>query len=89
MRYYKKRRSFHFEAVWMRDERCEGVVHDAWGIQISNTPTKRLINKIKACRIRLQSWNRHSFGNTSRFLVQKGKLLVQAEAISMVGQNHT
>ena len=30
VRFYKKSRPFHFEAVLLKDERCEGIIKRAW-----------------------------------------------------------
>ena len=49
---------------------------------------ENLIHKVDACRIQLQSWSRHSFGNIRRLLGKKRKLLAQAESLSMSGNNH-
>lgn len=86
LRFYKKMRPFHFEAVWMRDERCEGVIHNAWGVQVSSTPTERLVNKIEACHIRLQSWGRLSSENICPFLVQIRRLLVRPKLFPWLGK---
>ena len=29
-RFYRPQRPFHFEEMWIKDERCERVVHAAW-----------------------------------------------------------
>ena len=49
---------------------------------------EKLIHKVGACRFKLQSWSRHSFGNIRRLLGQKRKLLAQAESLLMSGSNH-
>ena len=88
VRFYKKSRPFWFEAVWLKDERCEGVIKRAWSGQNIGEPIGRLISKVEACRSSLQKWSKLSFGNIRRMLVQKKKQLAQAEAMSMAGAHH-
>ena len=88
MRFYKNGRPFHFEAMSMKDERCEGVIKNAWEGQHSNNPMTTLVHKINNCQTKLKTWSRLSFGHIRRLLSQKRKLLIQAKALSMAGQNH-
>lgn len=88
VRYYKQGRPFRFEAMWMKDDRCEGVVRNAWERQPEGNPMEVVANKIENCSTQLKTWSRLSFGNIKRLLQQKKKLLVQAEALSMARHNH-
>ena len=88
VRFYKKSRPFHFEAVLLKDERCEGIIKRAWGGRNFGEPVDRLIGKIDVCRSSLQKWSRQSFGNICHLLAQKKKQLSQAEAMSMARVNH-
>ena len=88
VRFYKKSRPFRSEAVWLKDEACEGVIKRAWNDHNYGNPVGRLIGKVEACRSSLQKWSRLSFGNIRRMLKQKRKKLVQAESMSMAGNNH-
>ena len=72
----------------MKDERCEGVVRNAWERQPEGNPMEVVVNKIVNCSTQLKTWSRLSFGNIRRLLQQKKKLLAQAEALSMAGHNH-
>ena len=47
------------------------------------------VKKLEAPRLSLQTWSKHSFDNIRRILQQKKKLLMQAEANSMNGSNHS
>lgn len=80
--------TLHFEAMWMKDERCEGVIINAWEGLHSDNPMTTLVHKIDKCRTKLKTWIRISFGHIQKLLSQKKKLLAQAEALSMAGQNH-
>ena len=88
-RFYRKRKPFRFEAVWMRDEGCAAVIKNSWESQAPENPMGRVEQKLETCRESLQAWNKHSFGNICRMLQQKKKLLMQAEANSMNGSNHS
>ena len=52
VRFYKKSRSFRFEAV--KDERCEGIIKGAWSGRNFGELVDRLIGKIDGCRLSLQ-----------------------------------
>ena len=84
----KKRRLSRFEAVWMKEEQCGMVIKNAWDGQGMGSLMQNFIHKMDRCRVQLQTWSRMSFGNIRRLLGQKKKLLAQAEAISMMGNNH-
>ena len=88
VKFYKKSKPFRFEAVWLKDEACEGVIKKAWDGNNYGEPVGRLIGKVEACRSSLQKWSRLSFGNIRHKLNQKRKKLVQAESMFMAGTNH-
>ena len=69
----------------MKDERCEGVIKDAWVRQKLGNPMKKVMGKIDACSTSLRSWSQLSFGNIRQMLEIKKEQLIQAEALSMRG----
>ena len=69
----------------MKDERCEGVIKDAWVRQKLGNSMKKVMGKIDACSTSLRSWSQLSFGNIRRMLEIKKEQLIQAEALSMRG----
>jgi len=71
VRFYNKSRPFRFEAVWLRDENCEGIIKSAWNGGNSRNSVDRLMGKVEAYRVRLKTWSRLSFGNICRLLTQK------------------
>lgn len=73
VRFYKKSKPFQFEAVWLKDEACEGILKRAWDGHNYREPIGRLIGKVEACRSSLQKWSRLSFGNIRHMLNQKKK----------------
>lgn len=79
---------FDFEAVWLKDDQCEGVIKNAWEGYNYGDPMNKVISKVEACRTKLQSWRRLSFGIIHCFLVQKKKELAQAKALFTAGVNH-
>ena len=88
IRFYNKSRPFRFEAVWLRDERCEGIIRSAWQGENSDDSVGKLMGKVEACRLSLKSWSRLSFGNIRRMLMKKKKELAAAEQLSMAGISH-
>ena len=74
-RFYKNGRPFRFEAMWMKDEGCEGVIKNAWEGLHSGNPMTTLVHKIDKCRTKLKTWSRLSFGHIRKLLSQKKKLL--------------
>ena len=88
IRFYKRNCPLRFEVVWLKDERHEGVIKNAWESIASSSPMDRLTCKVDACRTRLQAWSRVFFGNICNLLSQKKKLLAHVEAWSMDGGNH-
>ena len=49
VRFYNKSRPFRFEAVWLRDESCEGIIRSAWNGGNSGGSVYRLMGKVEAC----------------------------------------
>ena len=87
-RFYKQNRPFGFEATWLKDEGCEGVIKHAWQKHSPREHMEKVMYKIEACRTSLQRWSKLSFGNIRQLLEKKKKQLVQAEALSMRGGSH-
>ena len=45
-RFYRPQRPFRFEAMWVRDERCEDVVHSAWDMGSHIDPMSSVLVKV-------------------------------------------
>nr|POE66421.1 hypothetical protein CFP56_29268 [Quercus suber] len=88
VRFYNKSRPFRFEAVWLRDESCEGIIKSAWNEGNSGDSVDKLMGKVEARQLRLKTWSRLSFGNIRRLLTQKKKKLAKVKHLSMAGMNH-
>ena len=67
---------FRFEAMWLQDPRCDGVVQEAWqeglyrpgGCQFLNC-LDSCLNCLNSCWIRLVSWNKIEFGRVQHKIV--------------------
>ena len=87
-RFYRPQRPFRFEAMWLKDSRCEGVVHSAWDMDSVGDQMGKVLSKVKNCQVELTSWNKNTFGNVRLSLAKKIKQLAEAESISMAGGSH-
>lgn len=89
VRFYNQSKPFCFEAVWLTDESCEGIIKSAWNRRNSGDSMDRLIGKVEACRLRLKTWSKLSFSNIRWLLTQKKKMeLEKTKLLSMAGMNH-
>ena len=70
-RFYRKGRRFRFEAMWLKDISCEGVVKDSWGDDSVRGSAWGFNRKIFACQDNLREWNRKSFGHVRNLLQRK------------------
>ena len=71
--------------MWLKDERCEGVVHSAWDKPSTSDPMGKVLDKVSNCQTQLVSWNKHVFGNVRLALTRNRKLLAKAEAKALSG----
>lgn len=54
---------FCFKNFWLRDESSWNVINSAWNQQQSGSSAHKLIQKIKATKNALRTWNRESFSH--------------------------
>ena len=71
--------------MWLKDERCKGVVHLAWDKPSTCDPMGKVLEKVSNCQTQLVSWNKHVFGNVRLALTRNRKLLAKAEAEALSG----
>ena len=83
--FYRPQRPFKFEAMWVRDERCEEVVHSAWDMGLHIDPISSVLVKVGHYQEQLITWNKKVFGNVRWKLAKVRKKLEKAEARSMAG----
>ena len=70
-RFYKKRRSFRFEAMWLRDKSCEEVIRDSCGDGMAQPTAWGFNSKVLTCQSNLRVWNKKTFGHVRNSLKQK------------------
>lgn len=86
--FYRLQYPFRFEAMWLKDSRCEGVVHFAWDMDSMVDPMGKVLSKVSNCQVELTSWNKKTFGNVCWSLAKMRKQLAEAESISLVEGSH-
>ncbi|KAL0011877.1 hypothetical protein SO802_006985, partial [Lithocarpus litseifolius] len=66
-------KTFRFESMWLRDQRCEEVVKKAWedGKMISTGDV--LENCLGQCCVNLEAWNKREFGQVGRKIAKLQK----------------
>lgn len=55
-------KAFNFEAVWLRDDRCNDVINEACKGEVSGSEFTKLYKKQAATREALRKWNKEAFG---------------------------
>ena len=78
-RFYKKGRPFCFEAMWLKDNSCEGVIRDCWDSRQQSVSVWGFTRKIMACQENLKVWNRTTFGHVRSALKRKMAELKEAK----------
>lgn len=71
----KMGRVFRFESMWLKDSRCEEVVHEAWDEGKLMGTEFTLKNCLDRCRVKLDAWNKLEFGHVSRMIAELQKKL--------------
>jgi len=72
-RFHRPLKPFRFEAMWLKDDRCEEVVHSAWDLCREGDAVGKVLRKCEDCQIQLKLWDKNSFGNIRRVLARKRK----------------
>ena len=88
-RFYRKGRPFHFEAMYLKDNSCEGVVKDSWRDCSEVGLAWSFMKKIFACQHNLREWDRKSFGHVCNLLQKKLAGLKTMEESDGYRQNPT
>ena len=69
-------RPFRFEATWLRDNRCQPVIEQAWKQNVGGLDFIKLYKKQATTRDALRKWNKEVFGKCQdkiNLLIQKIK----------------
>lgn len=83
----KQSKPFRFEAMWLKDPRCENVVNSTWeeGLYLgSNFPIQHYLDN---CRSRLELWNKNVFGHVGKNIARLQKHLEWLELQSASPEN--
>ncbi|KAL3514833.1 hypothetical protein ACH5RR_027550 [Cinchona calisaya] len=59
----KDRRRFRFEATWLKNEECEGIIQRGWSTNGNNLQNIGIKGKIDSYKRGLEEWRKKSFGN--------------------------
>jgi len=70
-RFYKKGKPFRFESMWLKENSCETVIWESWGVVRHAAMARDFIQKIDACQENLKAWNRKAFGHVWNTLRMK------------------
>ena len=73
-----KQKRFHFEAVWIRHEKCREIVQETWRNQIGINSQTDLIGGLKECAETLTKWSRNDLGFYAKKIKEKRKHLQEA-----------
>ncbi|KAK9984473.1 hypothetical protein SO802_033998 [Lithocarpus litseifolius] len=61
-----QKKPFRFESMWLKDQRCEQVVTDAWEKGLASAEGNVLQNCLEQCRSSLDAWNKKAFGHVGK-----------------------
>ena len=75
--------------MWLKDDRCEDVVHLAWDRCLEGDAMGKVLGKVANCQTQLKLWDKSTFGNIRIELPRKRKQLLKVESESMGGRGHT
>lgn len=74
-RFFRPNRPFTFDAMWIKDEHCEGVVRESWDKEAADDPMGNVLLKVSNCQTHLSEWNKKVFGNVRKTLETKRREL--------------
>ena len=71
----KPKKTFRFESMWLRDQRCEELVKAAWEEGKVTSTGSTLGNCLGKCHASLEAWNKTEFGHVGRKVAELQKRL--------------
>ena len=86
-RFYITGRLFRFEAMWLKDDSCEGIIKDSWGMGPASSSVWDCSSKLSTCQENLQIWNRTTFGHVRNTFTKKLKELHNAKGLDCYRNN--
>ena len=87
--FYRAQKPFWFKAMWLKDDRCEDVVHSASDRCLEGDAMGKVLTKVANFQNQLKLWDKSTFGNIRIELARKRKQLLKAKGESMGGRGHT
>lgn len=66
----KIKKPFRFKSMWLRDRRCEEVVHEAWEEGKVTNIGSMLGSCLEKSRVKLENWRKTEFGHLGRKLTE-------------------
>lgn len=78
---------FRFESMWLKEPRCEEIVHEAWEEGKAINLDCPLTLCLDRCRARLEDWNKVEFGHVGKTIVDLQKNLEWLERQPMSPEN--
>ena len=84
-RFFRPNKPFGFEAMWIKDDRCEGAIHEAWDKFSTADLIGNVLLKVSNYQTHLSEWNKKVFGNVQRTLEKKRRELEQVEHVAAWG----
>ena len=84
----KKKKLFRFEAMWVKDEQCRGVIEQAWRKTVERGSLMfKVVEKLKCCRASLILWSKERFGSIAASI--KAKRLLLQNLINTTPSGHS
>ena len=83
----RRRRRFHFEALWTRRVDCKEVIKEAWNESLDSSTLGGIADGLKRCANALTAWSNAVFGHTPKKIQQKKKALSELTKQDRKGQN--
>ena len=59
----RRRRRFHFEALWTRRVDCKEVIKEAWNESLDSSTLGGIADGLKRCANALTAWSNAVFGH--------------------------
>ena len=78
---YKRKRRFHFEAMWAKRDECREVIEAAWSSGTLAVTPDGIASNLQRCEIALTNWNRNVVGNIPKKIQEKKRAL---NSLSMI-----